>query len=205
MRLRRVSGASAAGFPAEVFWMCTRVSTSRDFCAVARRPFRCFSSLTSDVSAASIRGSSCLDNIGRLSGTYTDGASRLATVTPRSSGSVRISPEVIEHRVALWIKPAPESVRVCHPYVFPLTLNSYLTLTREMIDSRFSMSQQGRCFVVEHHAPLAGSVFSCSLEVQLGLTCNRPNIIKGSVCRAYCNAARVTFLHICCHQDVISI
>ena len=58
-------------------------------------------------------GSSCLDNIGKLSGTYTDVASRLACATPRSSGSVRISPEVIEHRVALWIKAAPESVRVC--------------------------------------------------------------------------------------------
>jgi len=99
-----------------VFWMCTRVSTSRDFCAVSRRSFGWSSSLPSDVSAASTRGSSCLDNIGKLSGTYTDGASRLACATPCSSGSVRISPEVIEHRVALWITAAPESVQVCVTY-----------------------------------------------------------------------------------------
>ena len=92
--------------------MYTRVSTSRDFCAAARRSFSWSSSLTSDVSAASTQGSSCLDSIGELSGTYTDGALRLACATPCSSGSVRISPKVIEHRVALWINPAPESVRV---------------------------------------------------------------------------------------------
>ena len=161
-----------------VFWMCTRVSTSRDFCAVSRRSFSWFSSLTSDVSAASTRGSSCLDNIGKLSGTYTDGATRLACATPRSSGSVRISPEVIEHRVALWINPAPESVRICHPYVVPWASDGHFTLTREMVDPYFSMPQQGRCLVVEHQAPLARSVFSCSLEVQLGLACNRPNVVQ---------------------------
>jgi hypothetical protein len=60
-------------------------------------------------------GSSCADNTGKLSGTYTAGASMLACATPCSSGSVVISPEVMVHRVTLWIKPAPESVRVCVP------------------------------------------------------------------------------------------
>ena len=55
-------------------------------------------------------GSSCFAGIGELSGTYADGATRLACATPCSSGSVLISPEVMEHRVALWISPAPESV-----------------------------------------------------------------------------------------------
>ena len=57
-------------------------------------------------------GSSCFGSIGELSGMYTDGAMRWACATPCSSGSVLISPEVMEHRVPLWIRPAPESVRV---------------------------------------------------------------------------------------------
>ena len=55
-------------------------------------------------------GSSCFASIGELSGTYSDGATRLACATPCSSGSVLISPEEMERRVALWISPAPESV-----------------------------------------------------------------------------------------------
>jgi hypothetical protein len=95
------------------FWMCTKVFTSRDFCAAARRSFSWSSVSTSEVSAATTRGSSCADNTGKLSGTYTAGASMLALGTPCSSGSVLISPEVMAHRVALWIKPAPERVRAC--------------------------------------------------------------------------------------------
>jgi hypothetical protein len=56
-------------------------------------------------------------NIGKLSGRYTDGTSLLACATPCCSGSILISSEVIEHRVALWIKPAPKSVRVCDTHM----------------------------------------------------------------------------------------
>jgi hypothetical protein len=64
--------------------------------------------------------SSCADNTGKLSGTYTAGVSMLACATPCSSGSVLISPEVMVHCVALWIKAAPESVRVCVNHVLSL-------------------------------------------------------------------------------------
>jgi hypothetical protein len=62
------------------------------------------------LSAASTWGSSCLVSIGRSSGTYTDGASRLARVAPCSLGRVRSSPDVIEHIVAFRMRPAPESI-----------------------------------------------------------------------------------------------
>jgi len=117
-------------------------------------------------------GSSCLVNIGKSSGTYTDGGSRFACVAPCSSGRVRISPEVIEQVVVFRINPAPESVRVCYPNVVPWTSNGHLTPARKMENSHVSMPQQGRCLIVEHKAPPAGSFFSCSLKVQLGLTCN---------------------------------
>ena len=148
-----------------VFCMWNRVSMSRDFCDVSRRSFSWSSSLTSAVSAASTWGSSCLVNIGRSSGTYTDGASRSARVAPCSSGKVRSLPEVIEH-VAFRIRPAAESVRVCVTHAL---FRGRLTLSCRRLGKwkihALSMPQQGRCILVEHQAPPAGSVFSCSLKV----------------------------------------
>jgi hypothetical protein len=95
------------------FCMCTKVSKTRDFSATARRSLSWSSASTSEVSATTTRDSSCADNTGKLSGTYTAGASMLARATPCSYGSDLISPEVIAQRVALWMRPAPESVRVC--------------------------------------------------------------------------------------------
>jgi hypothetical protein len=78
------------------------------------------SKTTSEVSAASTRGSSCSDNTSKLSGTYRAGASMLARATPCSFGRVLISPEVMAHRVALWNKPAPKSVRECASHMLSL-------------------------------------------------------------------------------------
>ena len=108
------------------FCMWNRLSTSRDFCVVSNRSFSWSTSLTSTVSAASTWGSLCLVNIGRSSGTYKDGASRLARVAPCSSGRVRSSPELIEHVLAFPIRPAQGSVRV---FVTHALLRGHLRVT----------------------------------------------------------------------------
>jgi len=84
------------------------VSTSQDRGGVARRVLIASSSLVSGGITSPKFGSSCLDNMGVMSGKYSAGTSVRTWEVPCSSGSVQTSFAAMMHAVALRMSPVSD-------------------------------------------------------------------------------------------------